>query len=189
VLAVVEQAKARSRAAVEVKLQKARGKERKKANLTSDSAYRNQKPAALRIEQVWREEMLAAFPDLPQIAWFKREHGKLIARKEGKLVADLLEGYGGDETSVLRLVRGFVVHWDKFGPMLTKSHDTEPTIGLLYACHASVMVELRRIDKLPLGATHTDYAAWLESVKHDPFAAPPPEMLALHKASKARDKK
>ena len=187
-LAVVEQAKARSRAAVEVKLQKQRTKERKKANLTSDAAYRSQKPAALRIEQVWREVMGKAFPDLPLIAWFKREHGKLIARKEGKLVADLLDGHGGDEAAVVNLVQGFVTHWDKFGPMLTKAHDTEPTVGLLYACHASVMVELRRLVKIPPLAAG-QYADWQAAAEHDPFAIPPAELLASRKATKARGRK
>ena len=187
VLSVIEAAKARSRAAVEVKLQKARTKERKKENLTSDKAYRSQKPGAMRIEQAWREEMAQAFPDVPQIAWFKREQGKLLARKEGKLIADLIDGYAGDEAAVENLVRGFVTHWDKFGPMLTKTKDGVPTIGLLYACHASVMVELRRFVKTPMN--HAEYADWLASVKQDPFAVPPPELLATHKAAKAGAKK
>ena len=187
VLSVIEVAKARSRAAIEVKLQKARSRERKKENLTSDKAYRSQKPAAQNIEKAWREEMLQAFPDVPLIAWFKREQGKLLARKEGKLIADLLDGYGGDEAVVENLVRGFVVHWDKFGPLLTKTKDGVPTIGLLYACHASVMVELRRLVKTPMN--HVEYADWLASMKHDPFAVPPPELLATHKAAKAGAKK
>jgi len=189
ILDVIEQSKARSRAAIEARFQKARTKERKKENLTSDKAYRSQKPGALRIEQAWREEMAIAFPDLPQIAWFKREQGKLLARKEGKLIADLIDGYAGDEAAVENLVRGFVVHWDTFGPMLTKTKDGTPTIGLLYACHASVMVELRRVAKSPTKATHTEYADWLASVGKDPFASPPPEMLAMHKASRAKNPK
>jgi hypothetical protein len=187
VMAVVEQAKQRSRAAVEAKFQKQRTKERKKANLTSDAPYRSQKPAAQRIELAWREEMGAAFPDVPQITWFKREGGKLLARKEGKLITDLLEGYGGDEATVEHLVRGFVTHWDKFGPLLTKTRDGVPTIGLLYACHASVFAELRRLIKTPMNKT--EYAEWLATVKHDPFAVPPPELLAAHRATKAGVKK
>ena len=187
ILDVIEQSKARSRAAIEAKFQKARTKERKKENLTSDKAYRSQKPGAMRIEQAWREEMAQAFPDVPQIAWFKREQGKLLARKEGKLIADLIDGYAGDEAAVENLVRGFVTHWDKFGPMLTKTKDGVPTIGLLYACHASVMVELRRFVKTPMN--HVEYADWLASVKQDPFAVPPPDLLATHKAAKAGAKK
>jgi hypothetical protein len=186
-MAVVEQAKQRSRAAVEAKFQKQRTKERKKANLTSDAPYRSQKPAAQRIELAWREEMGQAFPDVPQITWFKREGGKLLARKEGKLITDLLEGYGGDEATVEHLVRGFVTHWDKFGPLLTKTRDGVPTIGLLYACHASVFAELRRLIKTPMNKT--EYAEWLATVKHDPFAVPPPELLAAHRATKAGVKK
>lgn len=190
---VVEEAKARSRAAVEAKLAKQRAKDQKRANLSSDASYRAQKTAAMRIEEVWREEMKRFFPDVPQIAWFKREGRKLVARKEGKLVADLIDGYGGDEAAVTGLVRVFVQRWGVFGPMLTKSSDGVPTLGLLYACHATVMAESRKYAQQPAPAGPvvspiTAYEDWIRDHSGDSFSRPPPELEAAYVAAKAAKK-
>lgn len=184
--AVVEEAKAKSRAAMEAKLAKQRAKDQKRANLSSDASYRAQKTAAMRIEEVWREEMKAAFPDIPQIAWFKRERGgKVLARKEGKLMADLIDGYGGDEAAVTNLVRVFVKQWGVIGPMLTKTKDGVPTLGLLYACHATVMVEARKYAQ-PKASPVEAYEAWMREHGGDSFARPPAELEAAYLAAKAK---
>jgi hypothetical protein len=193
---VVEAAKAKSRAAMEAKLAKQRAKDAKKANLTSDASYRQQKSAAMRVEEVWREEMGKAFPDIPQIAWFKRERGKVLARKEGKLVADLIDGYGGDETIVTGIIRSFVQRWDVFGPMFTKTLDGVPTLGLLYACHASVLAESRKLAAKPVPVTPRSpvspvdaYETWMREHGGDVFARPPADLEAAYLAAKAKLRK
>lgn len=150
----------------------------------------------MRIEEVWREEMGQAFPDIPQIAWFKKERGKVLARKEGKLVADLIDGYGGDEAIVTGIIRSFVQRWDVFGPMLTKTIDSVPTLGLLYACHASVLAESRKLAAKPVPAKPRtsvsvidEYETWMRDHSGDSFARPPAELEAAYLAAKAKLKK
>jgi hypothetical protein len=156
---------------VEAKLAKQRAKDRKVANLTSDAGYKTQRSAAQRIEALWQEAMKAAFPDVPHMAWFKRERGgKTLARKEGKLVADLIEGYGNDEKLVTELVLGFITHWKELGPRLTKSHSSIPSIGLLYACRDTVMAEVIRHRPKPAPVT----AVGDHTVPLDPFAVKRP---------------
>lgn len=184
VASLVEEAKARSRAAMEAKLQKQRSKERKSSNLASDASYRQQKSAAQRLERVWRDEMALAFPDIPQIAWFKHERGKLVARKEGKLAADLLDGYGGDEKVCADIVETFVRHWNAFGPMLTRQEGGVPTFGLLYACHATVVAEGVRLKRQHDAVSR--YEDWKREHAGDDFAVAPPELEAAYKAAIAK---
>lgn len=184
--ALAEATKARSREAMEAKFQKRRTKERKAENLTSDKSYRAQKTAAQRLEGVWREEMDRMFPEVPQIAWFKREKGKVLARKEGRLVADLLDGYGGDESVVEGIIQSFIRYWADFGPMLTKQTDSVPTLGLLYACHATVAAESVRLRKRD-GAIE-QYETWKRDNASNPFAVPPPDLEAAYKAALAKKK-
>lgn len=184
--AAADAAKARSREAMEAKLTKRRAKEQKQANLTSDKGYRAQKQAAQRLEGVWREQMSKVFPDIPQIAWFKREGNKVVARKEGKLVADLIEGYGGDEAVVSGLIEAFIQHWDTFGPMLTKQTNSIPTLGLLYACHATVAAESARLRKRTDAIT--EYEQWRKDNAHNAFASPPPALEVAYKAALAKGK-
>lgn len=185
--ALVEDTRARSRAALEAKVEKLKAKERKRANLSSDMSYREQRSGALRLEQVWRDHMGQLFPNVPQMAWFKREGMKLSARKEGKLVADLIDGYG-DEKLVEEMLVSYVKNWSSlFGPMLTKQGNTFPTIGLFYASHATVMAETVR-----LRSQHdavAQYEAWKAEHASDPFAVPPPELEAAYKATLAVKRK
>jgi hypothetical protein len=171
---------------MEAKMVRRRAKEQKQANLTSDKGYRAQKQAAQRLEGVWREQMGERFPDLPQIAWFKREQNKVVARKEGKLISDLLDGYGGDEAVVSDLIETFVQQWATFGPMLTKSADSVPTVGLLYACHATVAAESARLKKR--SDAITEYEQWQKANGHNAFASPPPALEAAYKAAMAKGK-
>lgn len=181
---LVEDAKARSREALAAKVAKLRSKERKASNLSSDKAYRGQRSGALRLEQAWKEEMAVAFPGIPQIAWFKQERGKLTARKEGKLAADLLDGYGGDEAVVADLIQTFVRYWGELGPMLTKQVDSIPTFGLLYACHATVAAESPRLKRKH--DVVAQYEAWKSANAGDDFAVPPPELEAAYRAAMAK---
>lgn len=183
---VVEAAKARSRAAVEAKLAKQRTKERKLSNLTSDGGYRAQKAGAMRLEQVWREEMAQAFPHVPQFAWFKRERNKVVARKEGKLVADLLDGYG-DESLVADLMRTFLRHWAEFCVILNKPSGSIPTLGFFFACHATVAAESIRLRQNE-SAIHA-YEQWKQQNATNPFAVPPADLEANYKAALAKTKK
>ena len=184
VASLVEQAKARSRATMEAKLQRQQGKERKASNLASTKSYRSQRSAAQRLEQVWRDEMRSAFPDIPQIAWFKYERGKMTARKEGKLAADLIDGYGGDEKVCADIVETFLRNWNFFGPLLTKQDNGIPTFGLLYACHATVVAEGVRLKKqLDVVA---QYEAWKRENAGNDFAVAPPELEAAYKAAIAK---
>lgn len=182
---LVEAAKARSKAALEAKVEKLRSKERKKANLTSDAAYKSQKPAAMRLEQVWRDLMGQHFPSVPQMAWFKRPApGKPAqARKEGVLIADLLDGYG-DEAVVEELITSFVGNWKHFEVFLKQPPGSFPTLGFLYACHASVMAETIRLRSVT--GVVAQYEAWKQANAHDAFATPPPELEAAYKALMAQ---
>lgn len=182
--ALVERVRAQSRAALEAKVQKIKAREAKRANLASDKAYRSQKPAAMRLEQVWRDRMAQKFPNVPQMAWFKREGMKVTARKEGKLVADLIDGYDGNEALVEEILTSYVDRWEHFGPMLTKQGNSIPTIGLLYAAHATVLAETIRLrDQNDVVA---QYEAWKAENMADPFAVPPPELEAAYKATLAK---
>lgn len=181
---LVADAKARSREALAAKVEKLRSKERKASNLISDKAVRGQKSAAMRLEHTWKSEMSTAFPSTPQIAWFKQERGKVLPRKEGKLAADLLDGYSGDETVVTQLVETFVRCWGELGPMLTKQDDSVPTFGLLYACHATVAAEMPRLlKKMDIVAR---YEAWKAANAGNDFAVPPADLEAAYKALTAK---
>ena len=181
---VVEAAKARSREAMTAKIQKSQAKARKASNLTSDKSYCAQKVAAQELEQVWREEMSQAFADIPQIAWFKYERGKLLARKEGKLAADLLDGYGGDLKVCEGIIQSFIRNWALFGPMLTKQQGGIPTFGLLYACHATIVAESARLRTK--SDAITEYEAWIRANAGDAFAVAPPELEAAYRAALAK---
>lgn len=182
----IEAAKERTRQAHTEAMRKEQTKKQKRANLGSDKSYAAQKTAAQEVEQVWREEMRVAFPDLPQIAWFKREGFKLVARKEGKLAADLLDGYGGDVGVVSAMVESFLRNWDVFGPMLTKQDDSIPTFGLLYACHASVAAESIKLRKRT--EVIERYQAWERENAGNAFAVPPAELEAAYRAATAKPK-
>jgi hypothetical protein len=182
----IEAAKERTRLAHTEAMRKEQSKKQKRANLSSDKSYAAQKTAAQEVEQVWREEMRVAFPDLPQIAWFKREGFKLIARKEGKLAADLLDGYGGDVGVVSAMVESFLRNWDVFGPMLTKQEDSIPTFGLLYACHASVAAESVKLRKR--SEVIERYQAWERENAGNAFAVPPADLEAAYRAATAKPK-
>ena len=183
---MVEEAKARNRAALETKLKKEREKTQKKANLSSDKGYREQRAGALRIETIWREEMAAAFPNVPQIAWFKKERGKLVARKEGKQIADLLEGYGSEDV-VEKMVQDFIQQWAHFGPLLTKAKDSIPTVGLLVACHATVVAE--GVKFVRRDAVVEEWEAWQAANAGNPFAQPPADLAARYQAATAKAKR
>ena len=185
---VVEEAQARSREALAHKNQKRldreRAKERRLDNLSSDRSYRQQKSAAMRLEDVWKEEMSTAFPDIPQAAWFKRGPKGVQARKEGKLASDLIDAYGSAEV-VTDLVQTFVRHFaSDFSQMLTKQPDSVPTFGLLYACHASVAAEAPKVRRRhdAIG----QYEAWKAANSNNDFAVPPPELEAAYKAALAK---
>jgi hypothetical protein len=182
----IEAAKERTRQAHTEAMRKEQSKKQKRANLGSDKSYAAQKTAAQEVEQVWREEMRVAFPDLPQIAWFKREGFKLVARKEGKLAADLLDGYGGDVGVVSAMVESFLRNWDVFGPMLTKQDDSIPTFGLLYACHASVAAESIKLRKR--SEVIERYQAWERENAGNAFAVPPAELEAAYRAATTKPK-
>jgi len=184
--AIVEAAKARSKAALEAKIERLRAKERKKASLTSDASYRHQKSGAMRLEQVWRDHMAQHFPHVPQMAWFKRSAtGKPAqARKEGVLIADLLDGYG-DEVVVEEMLVSFVDKWEShFQTYLKQPTGSFPTVGFLYVCHASVMAETIRLRGLNNAVAK--YEEWKQANAHDAFAVPPPELEAAYKAATAQ---
>jgi hypothetical protein len=185
---VVEDAQARSREALaqknERRMERQRAKERKVDNLASTQSYRQQKSAAMRLEQVWREEMSTAFPDIPQATWFKRGPKGVMARKEGKLASDLIDAYGAEEV-VTDLVQTFVRHFaSDFSQMLTKQPDSVPTFGLFYACHASVAAEAPKVRRRhdAIG----QYEAWKAANAHNDFAVPPPELEAAYKVALAK---
>jgi hypothetical protein len=166
---------------VEKLIRKERSKERRTAARAVDNSYTGQVSNAGRLERVWRDEMTLAFPDIPQIAWFKTERGRTTARKEGKLAADLLDGYGGDYEVVKGLVEAFIQNWDAFGPMLTKQDDSVPTFGLFFACHATVAAESGKMRKRKV--VIEQYREWERANAGDAFAVPPAELLAAYKAA------
>jgi hypothetical protein len=184
--AEVEAAKERSRKAVAEKLEKARARERQRANLDSDAGYRNWKPTIARLERVWRDAMKQHYPAVPQIAWFKsaRPGSPVKARKEGQLVADLLDGYG-DAALVEAVLVDFVERWEShYLPLLKQQPGSFPTLGLLYACHASVVAEFTRYSQIRSSADA--YAQWERENADNPFATPPPHLLEAHKAAQHR---
>lgn len=185
---VVADAKVRSQQALEAKHQKRldrdRARQQKANNLTSDRSYRQQKSAAMKLEDVWREEMSTAFPDIPQAAWFKRGPKGVMARKEGKLAADLVDAYG-DDAVVADLIQTFVRHFTTdFSMMLTKQPDSVPTLGLFYACHTSVAAEAPKVKRRHDAIGR--YEAWKAANSGNDFALPPPEMEAAYKAALAK---
>jgi hypothetical protein len=170
-----------SKAHAEKLVRKERTKERRQETRAVGNTYAAQVGNAQKLERVWREEMQIAFPNLPQIAWFKREGFKTVARKEGKLAADLLEGYGDDFDYVKSLVECFLQNWKLFGPMLTKQSDSIPTFGLMYACHATVAAEHAKLKTR--NSAIEQYEQWQRDNAGDSFAMPPADLFAAYNAA------
>lgn len=131
--AVVDRAKAASKAAATAKLAVQARKDRNAANLAGKAPAGTQKAAMERLEGTWRSLMAGILPDVTLARWGGKERGQ-ARQLVDKYSVDIAEG----------ALRYLVLEWGPIRARFLKSSGGVPSLGLLLRCHDVLVVESQR---------------------------------------------
>lgn len=164
----VEKAKERAKESNTRRLRRAMEKDQRRQNLEGSATPLSLRKSVSVIQNTWKEEMAAHFPDITFGPW---------AAKERKLCKDLVEKYSCQLT--LTAIRYVIRRWGDIEERYFKRSGGFPSIGFLVRFHDTMFPEAQRWEKV--AAIEEEWDRWF---RENPGKRPPSDLRRKYQSLK-----